>query len=168
VSVMLTGRRARILTLKLKRIPQKEDNAPPMVHQFIQDEYWRTAAIAYVSQPKGSKQKGWGAPGTSYEGVGFRRAILDTVPIIDAQARLIVPRLPALRPHIRMAQHLRTLAALFPSDGFSCLHNYNSIVQLARYCQREPTETEFETGMLAYKELLDILAEYKDDQPDQN
>ncbi|KAF8585581.1 hypothetical protein K439DRAFT_1646589 [Ramaria rubella] len=156
VSLVLSGRRARNLALKLKRIPQTEDKAPPVVRKFIQDEYWRASAIAYVSQPKNSKQKGWGTPGTLYGGINFRRVILDTVSIIDAQARVIVPRLPALRPHVRMIQHLGALAALFPSDGVSCLKTYDATVQLARYSKEEPTEAEFERGMRAYQELLDM------------
>ncbi|KAF8516359.1 hypothetical protein JB92DRAFT_2910784 [Gautieria morchelliformis] len=164
VSLILTGRRARILALKLKRIPQKEDNAPPAVHQFIQDEYWRASAIAYASQPKGTKHEGWGAPGLVYGEIYFRREILDTVSVIDAHARFVVPRLPTLRPHVRMMQHLRPLAALFTPDGLSWLRTYDSIVQLARYSSREVTETEFELGMQAYQELLEILTEYRDDQ----
>ena len=78
ISLLIIGRRLRILALKLKRIPQKDENVPNVsyvnalrinisnipqkIYTFVQEEYWRTAAIAYVSQPKGSSQKGWGTP----------------------------------------------------------------------------------------------------------
>ncbi|KAF8523140.1 hypothetical protein BU17DRAFT_86293 [Hysterangium stoloniferum] len=156
VSLMMTGRRARVLALKLKRIPQKDDYAPSVVKLFIQDEFWRTATIAYVSQPKGTKQKGWGSLGSPYDGVRFRRMILDTVPVIDAQARLIVPRLPILRPHIRMAQHLRALAALFPPERVSCVEKYDTAVQMARYSDQEPSEIDFDLGMRAYQDIVDM------------
>jgi len=166
VSLMMTGRRARVLALKLKRIPQKDDCAPLAVKDFIQDEYWRTAAIAYVSQPKGTKQKGWGALGGPYDGVRFRRMILDTVPVVDAHARHIVPRLPILRPHIRMAQHLRPLAALFPPERVSCIQKYDTTVQMARYSDQELSETGFDLGMRAYQDIVDILSEYRVDNSD--
>ncbi|KIJ45120.1 hypothetical protein M422DRAFT_251314 [Sphaerobolus stellatus SS14] len=156
VSLLIIGRRARILALKLKRIPQKEGNVPSKIYNFIQEEYWRTTAIAYISQPKGTSQKGWGTPGGPYDGIRFRRLILDTVPIIDAQARLIAPRLPVLRPHVRIAQHLRALTALFPVEESSCLYTYDSVVQKARYSEEEPTEEEFESGMKAYQQIIDI------------
>ena len=74
----------------------------------------------------------------------------------DAQARIIVPRLPVLRPHVRMSQHLRPLVALFTPDGVSCLKTYDTLVQLARYSIREPTDVEFEQGIRAYQELLNM------------
>jgi len=46
--------------------------------------------------------------------------------------------------------------ALFPPDGTSCLQIYDSAVQIARYSEEEPTEAEFESGMKAYKEIIDM------------
>ena len=86
VSLILTGRRARVLALKLRNISQMDDCSVLVitlgigrrelrpdtyliyqtVKEFVQDEFWRIAAIAYVSQPKGTRQKGWGAPGKSF------------------------------------------------------------------------------------------------------
>ncbi|GJJ08764.1 hypothetical protein Clacol_002983 [Clathrus columnatus] len=105
--------------------------------------------------------------GNAFDGIQFRKAILSTVPVVDAQARLVLPRLPVLRPHVRMAHHLRILTALFPTDN-SCLKIYDLAVQKARYSETEPTETEFESGMRAYHDIIDILSEYKDDTTNTN
>lgn len=50
-----------------------------VVHNFIEHEFLRSCTIAFASLPKMSHQEGWGAPGTKYEGIRFRTAILDTV-----------------------------------------------------------------------------------------
>lgn len=74
----------------------------------------------------------------------------------DAQARIIVPRLPVLKRHVRMVQHLRGLLALFTPEGISCLRTYDSLVQAARYSEQEPTEAEFKVGMQTYQQLLEM------------
>lgn len=55
-----------------------------------------------------------------------------------------------------MKQHLSALSALFTSEGLSCLETYDSLVQFARYSSREPTEVDFELGMGAYQQLLEV------------
>lgn len=54
------------------------------MHNFIEQEFLRSCAIAYASLPKVAHRDGWGAPGTKYDGVRFRTAILDTVGPIGA------------------------------------------------------------------------------------
>ena len=73
----------------------------------------------------------------------------------DAQARLLIPNLPALRPNDRMLHHYRFIAPLVPTDdeGLSPLHYYDSAIQLARQADREPTEREFEVGVAAADEI---------------
>jgi hypothetical protein len=75
--------------------------------------------------------------------------------IPDAQARLLIPNLPALRPNDRMLHHYRYIAPLLPTDdeGRSPLHYYDSAIQLARQADREPTEREFEVGVGAADEI---------------
>jgi hypothetical protein len=70
---------------------------------------------------------------------------------LDAQARLLIPSLPPLRPNDRMSHHFRFIAPLIPMDdeGRSPLHYYDSAIQLARQADREPTEGEFEVGIAA-------------------
>lgn len=161
-TVVITGRRARIMTLRLKRIStQTSEKIPIVVHEYIQDEFWRTAAITYLAQPKGSKQSGWGHLGSAYANLNFRRTILDTVHVVDTQARNVLPHLPVLRPHVRMGHHLRILAALVPADN-PCLKIYDSAIQKARYSEYEPTQTEFEMGMRAYQDIIDILSEFQE------
>lgn len=53
-------------------------------HRFIQQEYTRACLIAYESRPKDGFQEGWGRPGTNYQGVRLRTALLDTVRDIGA------------------------------------------------------------------------------------
>ncbi len=137
--------------------------------------------------------------GTRWDGVCFRRFLLDTVPDLgpflnnrlllfqmtlvsnatfffwaaaggsfvlffrdfslyffpDAQARLLIPSLPPLRPNDRMLHHYRFIAPLMPTDdeGRSPLHYYDSAIQLARQAGREPTEIEFEVGIAAADEI---------------
>lgn len=73
----------------------------------------------------------------------------------DAQARLLIPNLPPLRPNDRMLHHYRFIAPLMPTDdeGRSPLHYYDSAIQLARQADREPTEREFELGIAAVDEI---------------
>lgn len=76
----------------------------------------------------------------------------------DAQARLLIPNLPALRPNDRMLHHYRFIAPLMPTDdeGRSPLHYYDSAIQLARQADREPTEREFEVGVAAAEEIKNM------------
>jgi hypothetical protein len=75
--------------------------------------------------------------------------------ISDAQARLLIPSLPPLRPNDRLSHHFRFIAPLIPTDeeGRSPLHYYDSAIQLARQADREPTEREFEVGIAAADEI---------------
>lgn len=74
---------------------------------------------------------------------------------LDAQARLLIPSLPPLRPNDRISHHYRFIAPLMPKDdeGRSPLHYYDSAIQLARQAEREPTEREFEVGIAAADEI---------------
>lgn len=76
---------------------------------------------------------------------------------LDAQARALAPHLPVLRPHIRIAQHLHALSALFPVEISSCLLRYDAAVQMARFSDQELTEAEFENAMRAYQEIMSMF-----------
>ena len=114
-------------------------------------------------------------PGTKYEGVRYRTALLHTIREIgtshhclslgvriedryshvDKVAHLVMPRHPTLRPHARMLHHFRFLLPLLPRDpdGLSPLHYYDSVIQLVRHASREPSEAEFALGMDAAREI---------------
>ncbi len=94
----------------------------------------------------------WAAAGGSFV-LFFRDFSLYFFP--DAQARLLIPSLPPLRPNDRMLHHYRFIAPLMPTDdeGRSPLHYYDSAIQLARQAGREPTEIEFEVGIAAADEI---------------
>ncbi|KAI0307850.1 hypothetical protein B0F90DRAFT_1677822 [Multifurca ochricompacta] len=134
---------------------------PKHVHEFVVQEYSRACLISFESLPKDAHQEGWGKPGTQWDGICFRRFLLDTIPDLDAQARLLIPSLPPLRPNDRMSHHYRFIASLMPTDedGLSPLHYYDSAIQLARQADREPTEREFEVGVAAADEIKRILLE---------
>lgn len=54
-----------------------------------------------------------------------------------------------------MLHHFRFILPLLPSDEdeLTSLHIYDSAIQLARNSAREPTEAEFEIGMIAANEM---------------
>ncbi|EIN13552.1 hypothetical protein PUNSTDRAFT_129232 [Punctularia strigosozonata HHB-11173 SS5] len=137
-------------------------DVPRSVHYFIAQEYARACLVAYESEPKDGFQPGWGRPGTRYDGIYFRRDLLDTVQEIDELARLLIPKLPPLKPTSRILHHLRYIEQIFPPDesGLRCLHHYDAVIQLAKYSTDEPTEEEFEQGMTAAVEMKRILFEY--------
>jgi len=143
------------------RVALRKGDIPKHVHEFTTQEYSRACLISFESLPKDAHREGWGRPGTRWDGICFRRFLLDTVPDLDAQARLLIPSLPPLRPNDRMSRHYRFIAPLMPTDedGLSPLHYYDSAVQLARQADREPTEREFEVGVAAADEIKRILLE---------
>jgi len=143
------------------RVALRKGDIPKHVHEFVTQEYSRTCLISFESLPKAAHREGWGRPGTRWSGICFRRFLLDTIPDLDAQARLLIPSLPPLRPNERMSWHYRFVAPLMPTDedGLSPLHYYDSAVQLARQANREPTEREFEVGIAAADEIRRILLE---------
>ncbi|KAF5374910.1 hypothetical protein D9758_000489 [Tetrapyrgos nigripes] len=120
--------------------------------------------------------------GTPYEGIRFRRALLGTiqelgVPLTsvsqfpkdlllimlhtDILAHNVIPTMPPLKPQARMIHHFRYILPLLNihDDGLTALHYYDSVIQLARYSRREPTEEEFEYGMHVVEEIWGILNE---------
>jgi len=151
----------KLQRLSRGRVALRKGDIPKRAHEFVVQEYSRACLIAFESSPKDAHRAGWGKPGTRWDGVCFRRALLDTVPDLDAQTRLLIPSLPPLRPHDRMSRHYRFIAPLLPTDdnGLSPLHYYDSAIQLARQAGREPTEREFEVGIAAANEIKKILLE---------
>ncbi|KAF8481226.1 hypothetical protein DFH94DRAFT_738861 [Russula ochroleuca] len=151
----------KLQRLSRGRVALRKGDIPKRVHGFVMQEYSRACLIAFESLPKDADREGWGRPGTRWDGVCFRRFLLDTVPDLDAQARLLIPSLPPLRPNDRISHHYRFIAPLMPADdeGWTPLHYYDSAIQLARQADREPTEREFEVGIAAADEIKKILFE---------
>jgi len=157
----------------LQRIPKthvaiRQGEVPKTVHEFIEREYLRTCLITYESQPTGIVQEGWGVPGTPYEGVYFRRALLDTIPTIDKAAQsLLGSDHPILRPHKTMEQHFRLLqpyvdvkfTVVEPYRRMTALAFYDAAIQMARYGERELSEEEFTEAMRAATTIHSILEE---------
>ncbi|KAF9015339.1 hypothetical protein BDQ17DRAFT_1340877 [Cyathus striatus] len=159
-SLLFCVKRRVTVRLELQKISKAyrtvgRGDLPEPVHKYVTQEYIRTCLIAHESLPKDIVHEGWGQPGTKYSGVRFRRALLDTVPNLDALAHIVIPLHPKLKPHARMLHHFRFILPLLPKDedGLTPLHYYDSAVQLARNCAREMTEEEFETGMSSAKDI---------------
>ncbi|KAL0950957.1 hypothetical protein HGRIS_007708 [Hohenbuehelia grisea] len=160
-SFLLCAKRRLAVNQRLQRIAKAHktigrNDLPKSVHEYVEQEYVRACLITYESQPKDAFHEGWGRPGTQYEGVRFRRALLDTVHEIDELAHIVFPRHRPLKPHARMLEHFRALIPLLPStpEGISYLHYYDSAVQIARDSSKEPTEEEFDNGMRAVRAIV--------------
>jgi len=155
----------KLQRLSRGRVALRKGDIPRHVHEYVMQEYSRACLISFESLPKDAHREGWGRPGTRLDGICFRRFLLDTIPDLDAQARLLIPSLPPLRPNDRMSHHYRFIAPLLPTDdeGRSPLHYYDSALQLARQADREPTEREFEVGIAAADEIKKILFETREE-----
>ncbi|TEB39190.1 hypothetical protein FA13DRAFT_452659 [Coprinellus micaceus] len=118
--------------------------------------------------------EGWGRPGTKYQGVYFRRALLNTIQRIDHLAHTLIPTHPPLKPHARMLLHFRFLIPLLPvdEDGLTPLHYYDSAIQVARNAEKELSEGEYEMGVRVGSEieqtLQDCIAEMLAEQDSQS
>jgi len=156
VSMLFYVKRRVAVRLKLQRISRTfptigKNDMPNSVHKYVTQEYVRACLVSYDSLPNDVHHEGWGRPGTSYSGIRFRTALLDTIPRIDSLAHIVIPLHPNLKPHSRMLHHFRFLNPLLPKDedGMTPLHYYDSAIQLARNSARELTEEEFEIGINA-------------------
>ncbi|KAF9068036.1 hypothetical protein BDP27DRAFT_1225015 [Rhodocollybia butyracea] len=166
-SLILCAKRTLDVRLRLSRISRTHKtiargDVPDSVHKFLTEEYARTCLIAFQStQAADAFHEGWGKPGSQYEGIRFRRALLDTIPKIDLLAHLVIPTHPTLKPHSRMMHHFRFIIPLLPlnEDELTPLHYYDSVIQLARISHREPTEDEFELGIESAENIIQVLDE---------
>ncbi|CAK5264762.1 unnamed protein product [Mycena citricolor] len=160
ISLLFCVKRRLAVHLRMQRITKahrilRRGDIPNSVHEYITQEYIRTCLVAHDSLPTDVFHPGWGRPGSKYEGVHFRRTLLDTIPEIDVLARLVMPSHPTLKPHVRMLHHFRFILPLLNSDEeeFTPLHYYDSAIQLARYSAEEPTEEEFVLGFQSAAEI---------------
>ncbi|KAK7064460.1 hypothetical protein R3P38DRAFT_44798 [Favolaschia claudopus] len=182
ISLLFCLNRRLAVRLRLQRISKaytiiRRGDVPHPVHEYMTQEYMRTCLISYESLPTDVFHPGWGrpgkqylvfdatqirlciSPGTKYEGIRFRRALLDTIQVIDTLAHEVIPAHPSLKPHARMLHHFRFILPLLTTDDpeFTPLHYYDSAIQLARNSSTEPTEEEFTLGMQAADEIVKSL-----------
>ncbi|KAG6901851.1 hypothetical protein C0995_007237 [Termitomyces sp. Mi166 len=161
-SLLYCGKRRIAMRLRLHRISKStksltRGDMPNVVHKYVAQEYIRACLVSYESLPRDAFHEGWGRPGTKYDGIRFRRALLDTILEIDELAHIVIPTHPAVKPHARMLHHFRFILPLLPvdSDGLTPLHYYDSAVQLARNGGAGALgEQEFEIGIGAAEEIL--------------
>jgi len=166
VSLSIYIKRKTATTKRLKGIPKsyiaiKEGDVPKSVSKLIESEFNRASTIVYVSRPTPRVLEGWGVPGSRYDGVNFRRGILDTLPVIDQDARTIVPSLPLYRPHLSAAQHFRPIASLITPHDPLCLDTYHRLIEKARYSQTEPSEADYERCLVLFAQLRQIFQFYQ-------
>jgi len=135
---------------------------PWLVDNYVSGEYARACAIAFASLPNVEKRPGWGSPGSIFEGVRFRTAILDTIAPLHDLARQVVPHLPKLQPRQPLLDYMIPLLPLIPSEGESrnCLHTWIEAVEMARDYSSELNEECFVRGMQAAGKLTKIFDEY--------
>ncbi|KAF7310656.1 hypothetical protein HMN09_00608400 [Mycena chlorophos] len=132
VSVFFCLKRRLEVRLRLSRISKnytllRRSDAPQAVHEYIAQEYMRACLVSHQSLPTEVFHPGWGRPGTKYEGVRLRRALLDTIPEIDILAHMVIPAHPTVKPHVRMLHHFRYLLPLLSTeDELTALHYYDS------------------------------------------
>lgn len=70
-------------------------------------------------------------------------------------ARLVIPSMPPLRPNVPMAFHLRHIRTLVSADksGELYFRTYTSMIQAARYNEREPTEEQYEAALTSFNAI---------------
>ncbi|KAJ7666405.1 hypothetical protein B0H17DRAFT_880639, partial [Mycena rosella] len=169
ISLILCFNRRLAVRMRLQRMSKAYTTLPGArcptspVHEYVAQEYMRTCLVAHESLPTDVVHAGWGRPGTEYDGVRFRRALLDTIPEIGESrytlAHTVIPAHPTLKPHARMLHHFRFILPLLSAedDELTPLHYYDSAIQLARNAAEEPTEHEFALGMQAVEEIKKSL-----------
>ncbi|KAJ7293292.1 hypothetical protein C8J57DRAFT_1429136 [Mycena rebaudengoi] len=164
ISLFFCAKRRLAVRMRLQRISKaytiiRRGDVPNSVHEYIAQEYTRTCLVSHQSLPTEVFHAGWGRPGTKYDGIRFRRALLETIPIIDGLARKVIRAQPALKPHARMLYHFRFILPLLNGEDeeYTPLHYYDSAIQLARNAAQEPTEDEFVMGMQAAEEIMKSL-----------
>ncbi|CAE6467847.1 unnamed protein product [Rhizoctonia solani] len=141
ISCAIWIRRRRQAAKRLRSIPKayipiKDGDVPKHVVKLVATEYDRAACIAYVSLPKGAEHPGWGAPGTEFEGISFRREIPATFQSIAATAQKLLPSLPAPSPFVRPAAYLLPLSRLVKmvnEAAWEDVERYSELVERCRY-----------------------------------
>ncbi|KAG9032030.1 hypothetical protein FRB95_001980 [Tulasnella sp. JGI-2019a] len=154
-----TGRK-KLSTIPKPYIAVKQGDVPKDVAQMISREYTRNCIIMALSRPNKGTHPGWGAPGSKYDGMRFREAILDTIPDIDSLARTFLPELLPLRPHRPMIEHLKPLDFVLLQDDSQRLGDYHELVEMARFDDAEPTEDDWERCKEIVDQMKSILTFY--------
>ncbi|KLO20156.1 hypothetical protein SCHPADRAFT_32406 [Schizopora paradoxa] len=172
--------RRRLSRIPTSRMAIAKADVPQVVHHAIEEEFLRSCAITHSSHPKVAYREGWGRPGTKFEGVRYRLAILDSVAEIDKAARSIIPSMPPLTPYTSLDKHFRHVKSLLPATEpsatlrrvsatpLSRVDVYASAVHKARYSSRELDENEFLGAMEAREWLLGVLKVYQNVLPGRN
>ncbi|KAF9513758.1 hypothetical protein BS47DRAFT_1392973 [Hydnum rufescens UP504] len=116
----------------------KDGDVPKPVAELVATEYDRVCAISQIAQPQITSQEGWGSPGTALEGVHFRRTMLNTLSTVTV----------AIFPTVKTSP-----ISCFPSEAFggwiaardpTWLRRYDTLIQQARYAEREPSRLDCE------------------------
>ncbi|CAE6467086.1 unnamed protein product [Rhizoctonia solani] len=164
ISCIIWIRRKRQATKRLRSIPKayipiKDGDVPKHVVKLVATEYDRAACIAYISLPKGAEHPGWGAPGTEFEGISFKREIPATFQSIAATAQKLLPSLPAPSPFVRPAAYLLPLSRLVKmvrETAWDDVERYSELVEQCRY-GGPPTAEMYREATACVKSIEDVF-----------
>lgn len=164
ISCIIWIRRRRQSAKRLKSIPKayipiKDGDVPKHVVKLVATEYDRAACIAYVSLPKGAQHPGWGAPGTDFEGISFKREIPATFQSLAATAQKLLPSLPAPSPFVRPAAYLLPLSRLVKmvrETAWDDVERYSELVERCRY-GGPPTAEMYHEAVECVRSIEDVF-----------
>jgi hypothetical protein len=176
-----------MLSYRLERIPRhsivlKHDDAPVPVVDLIRMEFLRASAISYHSQPTTGSQPGWGAIGSRYEGIYFKREFFNALerlgdyfiifyPVcreltvfVDKTARKILPSLPPLTPTASLIAHFRPLLLIIPTNS-TALRDMEAVMQIASFVMDTRVFSDYHNMSLNSNSLLieDPQATFEDE-----
>ncbi|KAF8594105.1 hypothetical protein BDV93DRAFT_529517 [Ceratobasidium sp. AG-I] len=140
-------------------VPTKDGDVHKHVVKLVATEYDRAACIAYVSLPKGAQHPGWGAPGTEFEGISFRREIPRTFYTISAAAQELLPSLPKPSPYVRPAAYLLPLSRLVKMVDervWEDVERYSELIEACRY-GGPPSEDMYRETVRCVEEIMRVF-----------
>ncbi|KAH7345421.1 hypothetical protein B0J17DRAFT_639841 [Rhizoctonia solani] len=149
----------RLRSIPKAYIPIKGGDVPKHVVKLVATEYDRAACIAYASLPKGAEHPGWGAPGTEFEGISFKREIPATFQSIAAAAQKLLPSLPAPSPFVRPAAYLlplNRLVKMVDDAAWDKVERYSELVEQCRY-GGPPTAEMYREASVCVKDIEEVF-----------
>ncbi|GAA5881770.1 hypothetical protein JCM1840_004825 [Sporobolomyces johnsonii] len=166
ISRTFSNKRA-IASIPKAYLPTQPNDVPKAAYELISNEYNRACVITKVAQPKGRQQAGWGRPGTDFENVYFRSAILSTIPTLRSA---LTPLFPALGPSLSNSSHARAgplsplapLLKLSPSPVPEALvplaELYEQQLVRAKYARKEPSERDWDETVKIVAVFVGVLS----------
>jgi len=102
---------------------------PPVARNLLYDEAERERNIKV--EPPWKPTMGWGVPGSEFEGINFQSAVLESVFVIEQNAKAVDATLGTSPPETAGA-YLRRLQNRFPALNTEDINTYARFYDLAR------------------------------------